>query len=475
MAARIIFLFLLAFLPCSVSVFHSPAMPVDELVALLDLVGGLVAEPGWAELHPHPCTDTPWPGIQCEAAAGDAGILHVTGIHVGADVSPSPPCKPSAFLSPDALLHLPFLKTFSLFGCFLSPNSVSLPPSIFTNSSSLEQLVLDANTGLTGEIPSSVSKLKRLRVLCLSQNAFHGVIPEEIGSLRSLQELDLSYNRFRGEIPVEIGELSSLRIIDLSSNELQGELPASIGCLHSLQKIDFSLNYLSGRVPPELGELKDLVLLDLSNNNLTGPLPDHLSKLNELEYFLMENNPLNTSIPLFLGGLKKLQVIGISGCGLLGSIPSFFASLVSLTALSLDKNSLNGSVPESLESLPKLGQLNLSQNQLSGEIGFSEEFVRRLGKRLDVRDNHGLCTKVHKYQENSFNLEAPPCLGSTVNNGRIGNKSLGGNNGDEETGDLKIKPSSNGNGGTGSWHELGLIFLGQLSLQAMAIVMTLAV
>lgn len=473
MATSMFLFIVLSLLPYSFSVTQSPAMPADELVALLDLVGGLVADPGWAELHPHPCTDTPWPGIQCETAGGDTDILHVTGIHVGADVSSSPPCKSSAFLSPNALLDLPFLKTLSLFGCFLSPYSVSLPPSIFSNSLSIEQLILDSNTGLTGEIPYSVSNLKKLRVLCLSQNAFIGVIPREIGSLKSLQELDLSYNRFRGEIPEEIGSLSSLRIFDLSSNELQGELPPSFGHLHCLQKIDFSFNSLSSRVPPELGELKKLVLLDFSHNILTGPLPDSLTGLSKLEYFLMENNPINTSIPTFLGGLNKLQVIGLSGCGLIGSIPSFFASLISLTALSLDRNRLNGSVPKSLGSLPKLGQLNLSQNQLTGEIGFSEQFVRRLGKRLDVRDNKGLCSSSHMYREDTINLEAPPCLDSTISNSGNRNNSLGDNSGEEETGNSRKNPSLTVNGGASLGHQFG--FLWQLRFQVFAIVMTLAV
>ncbi|XP_020571973.1 piriformospora indica-insensitive protein 2-like [Phalaenopsis equestris] len=478
-AGTLLFFLLLSLLPHSLSDNHSPAIPANELVALLELVGGLLTDHGWAELHPHPCTDTPWPGIQCEADGINADVLHVTGIHVGVDVSSSPPCKPSAFLSPSALLHLSFLKSFSLFGCFLYPNNVSLPASFFNNSSSLEQLILDSNTGLVGEIPCSVSNLKRLRVLCLSQNAFHGKIPPEIGSLESLQELDLSCNRFHGQIPDEISGLSSLLIADFSSNELQGELPASIGSLHSLQKIDFSFNSLSGTVPPELGELKRLVLLDFSHNDLTGPLPAALSGLIELEYFLMESNPLNSSIPLFLAELKKLQVVGISDCGLLGSIPSFFASLVSLNALSLDGNRLNGSVPESLGLLPNLGLLNLSQNQLSGEIGFSEEFVRKLGKRLDVRDNRGLCSSSHKYHEDSYNLECPPCLGSTINNGSNGSNSMGGNNGEEETSDIGINPSSNINGvaclGQEFCFQFGPSFLRLLSFQVFAMVMTFAV
>lgn len=447
--------FLLLLIPLLLSA-AAPSMPPDELRALLDFVGGLVADPGWAELHPLPCTETPWPGIQCETAAGESDHLHVTSIHVGPDVAS---CKSSATLPPESLLHLPFLKTLSIFSCFLSLKTVSLPPSLFTNSSSLEQLILDSNTGLSGEIPSSIANLNRLRVLCLSQNAFRGVIPPEFGDLLSLQELDLSYNHLTGHTPEKIGSLLNLRIIDFSFNELQGTIPSSWRTLHSLQKLDLSFNSLSGTVPPELGELNRLVLLDLSHNNLTGPLPETLSGLNELEYFLMENNPLNARIPIFLADLKKLQAVGLSRCGLTGPIPSF-TSLVSLAALSLDRNKLNGTVPRSLESLPKLGQLNLSQNQLSGEISFSEQFMARLGKRLDLRDNTGLCSMLN----NTFHYEAPPCLGSTGNNGGNGNHSLGGNRGEIEAADIGKDQPLYGSGGAG--------FIGHLRSQGFAIVIS---
>ncbi|KAG0450636.1 hypothetical protein HPP92_026836 [Vanilla planifolia] len=438
--AKLLFL-LVAHLTFSLSTTPSLAgMPGDELRAVVNLVEALLADPSWAELHPQPCTDTPWPGIQCETAGTGEDDLHVTGIHIGPDVTPSPPCKATAFLPPDALTHLPFIKTLSFFGCFLSPNFASLPPSLFSSSSSLEQLVLNSNDGLGGEIPRSISNLKSLRVLSLSQNAFHGGIPRELGDLSKLQQLDLSYNSLRGEIPEEMGGLTSLGIIDLSSNELQGNLPASIGKLHALQKIDLSFNSLSGRVPPELGELENLVLLDLSHNKLTGLLPEELSGMKQVQYFLMEDNPLNTKIPFFLANLKNLVVIGFSGCGLFGPIPPFLGSLVSLTALSLDRNMLNGSMPESLGFLPKLGQLNLSQNQLTGEINFSEEFVRRLGSRLDVRDNRGLCANGYKYQEASFNLEAPPCSSSS-NGNNSGNSTWGVDNGKQGNGHVRFNPA----------------------------------
>ncbi|URE17252.1 Retrotransposon protein [Musa troglodytarum] len=370
----------------------------EELLGLFEVLGALLNDPSWAQLHPRPCTETPWLGIQCEMVLGDGvqgqqqdPYLHVTKIHIGPDVA-SPPCKASAKLS-ESLLKLPYLKSLSLFGCFLIPDTVSLPPSLFADASScLEQLVIKSNPGLSGAIPQTIGRLQNLRVLSLSQNNLHGEIPKEVGALGKLEQLDLSYNHLTGIIPVDIGGLASLSILDLSWNGLEGEIPWSVGQLRSLRK------------------------MDLSFNNISGPMPEELSDLRELQYFLVEHNPIGTSIPLFLGALKNMVVLGLSGCGLSGPIPTFFGSLANLTTISLDRNRLNGTIPAILEAIPNLGQLNLSQNQLSGEMAFSEEFVSRLGERLDVRDNQGLCINPLRHQNLSY-LEAPPCVCPPIDSG----------------------------------------------------------
>ncbi len=92
-----------------------------------------------------------------------------------------------------------------------------------------------------------------------------------------------------------------------------------------------------------------------------------------------------------LSNLGNLKILSLSSCGLIGPIPTSFSNLVSLNSLSLDNNSLSGEIPSSLGSLPNLGELNLSQNQLSGKLSFPDEFISRLGKRLDVKGNNGLC------------------------------------------------------------------------------------
>ncbi|KAL9659400.1 hypothetical protein QQ045_024206 [Rhodiola kirilowii] len=392
-------------------------MEEDELVGLFEVMGSLLDDQDWAQIHPHPCTETPWPGVECEVEVEDEGaespLFHVTKIHVGSDVL-TPPCKSSATLS-SSLVTLLYLKTLSIFNCFQT-HPVSLPPSLFSSFSSLQHVSLVSNPALVGLIPPSLAQVTGLKVLNLGQNNLQGLIPKEIGKLVNLEQLDLSYNNLTGSIPEELGDLKSLTILDLCWNRLKGTIPYSTGQLQQLQKMDLSSNNLVDTIPPEIGQLSTLVLLDLSHNSISGPIPETFTGLKDLQYLLISNNPINSGIPYFIKSLKKLTTLSFSACGLKGHIPTYFPELKNLTSLSLDNNSLNGTVPSNLGTLPYLNHLNLSFNQLQGELLLPQHFVNRLGFRLDVKGNTGLCTSLQTgSQANiSTNFQTPPC--SSVSN-----------------------------------------------------------
>ncbi|GFP81164.1 piriformospora indica-insensitive protein 2 [Phtheirospermum japonicum] len=403
-------------------------MEEDELLGLFEVMGSLLEDPSWAQTHPSPCSDTPWPGVECELLE-QSSTFHVTKIHVGPDVL-TPPCKASAQISA-SLQKLPYLKTLSLISCFTN-SPISLNKSLFGSLPFLEHLSLESNPSLSGEIPSSISNLGNLVILCLSQNNLIGQIPKEIGGLFNLQQLDLSRNNLTGPIPEEIGGLGNLAILDFSWNYLGSFLPDSIGGLRFLEKIDLSYNKFQGHLPRGLGGLKRLVLLDLSHNALTGQIPDEFSGLQQLQYLIMDGNPLNASFPTFIGSLARMSVLSLSGCGLTGPILTTFPGLTSLTALSLDDNRLNGTVPAEIGLLPCLDTLNLSRNQFIGELLFSRDFMSRLGERLDFRENNGLCAN---YEGASSRLSRNPICSSSMFSGET-NKTLAGNGG---AGNMKPK------------------------------------
>ncbi|TKY59809.1 Piriformospora indica-insensitive protein 2 [Spatholobus suberectus] len=386
-------------------------MEEEELLGLFEVMDALLQDSEWAQAHPQPCTDTPWPGVECEVSSSNLPIFHITKIHIGPE-SPdivSPPCKPSAYLS-QSLLKLKYIKTLSIFNCFVA-SPVTLPKTLFGPFSSLEHLALENNPSLSGEIPTSLGDVASLRVLSLSQNSLQGNIPSQIGGLVSLEQLDLSYNNLSGQIPKEIGGLKSMTILDLSCNVIEGILPYSLGQLQLLQKMDLHSNRLSGGIPPDIGNLKRLVLLDLSRNFIGGPIHETLSSLELLEYLLIDDNPIKGEIPQSIGKLRKLKSVSLTGCGLTGPIPYSFSSLKNLTALSLGNNSLSGPVPPNLSSLPNLDQLNISHNKLSGVLQLPDDFVQKLGKRLDLRGNSELCINDQPNKKNlSSYLEIPSCL-----------------------------------------------------------------
>ncbi|XVF27304.1 hypothetical protein REPUB_Repub14bG0095500 [Reevesia pubescens] len=156
----------------------------------------------------------------------------------------------------------------------------------------------------------------------------------------------------------------------------------------NLEQLDLSYNNLSGEIPKEIRGLKSLTILDLSSNGLEG------------------------MVPFALGQLQLLQKVDLCANMIHGRIPPELGNLNKLVLLDLSHNFINGPIPETLSgSIPNLDRLNLSRNKLSGELLLLEEFIKRLGKRLDVRENNGLCTSYQLSRNNiSTYLQARACL-----------------------------------------------------------------
>jgi len=137
------------------------------MLGLFEVMGALLEDPYRAQTHPQPCTDTPWPGVECELSNSNQPIFHVTKIHIGPDiVFPFQPCKPSAYLS-QSLMKLKYIKTLSIFDCF-GASPVILPKTLFGPFISLEHLALENNPSLCGDIPTSLGGVTGLRVLSFS-------------------------------------------------------------------------------------------------------------------------------------------------------------------------------------------------------------------------------------------------------------------------------------------------------------------
>ncbi|KAJ6976512.1 receptor-like protein 9DC3 [Populus alba] len=284
-----------------------------------------------------------------------------------------------------------------------------IPSSIFKQEN-LTTLILASNSKLTGEISSSICKLRFLRVLDLSNNSLSGSIPLCLGS-NMLLVLHLGMNNLQGTIPLTFSKDNSLEYLNLNGNELEGKIPPSIINCTILEVIDLGNNKIEDTFPSFLERLSELQILvlksnklqgfvkgptaynsfsklrifDISHNNFSGPLPT--GYFNSLEAMMASDqnmiymNATNYSsyaysIEMTWKGVEieftkirnTIRVLDLSNNNFTGEIPKVMGKLKGLQQLNLSHNSLTGHIQSSLGNLTNLESLDLSSNLLTGRI-----------------------------------------------------------------------------------------------------------
>jgi hypothetical protein len=81
------------------------------------------------------------------------------------------------------------------------------------------------NGGLGGELPSSISKLKKLVHLIILDSYVRGTLPIDIGEMTSLEYLKINQALLEGEIPKSICILSNLKVLSLRWSKVTGNDP----------------------------------------------------------------------------------------------------------------------------------------------------------------------------------------------------------------------------------------------------------
>lgn len=341
----------------------------------------------WATDIPDVCRSR-WHGIECMLDKNN--VFHVISLSFGAlsDDTAFPTCDPARSTISPSINKLPHLRTLFFYRCF-SDNPQPIPSFLGLLGPSLQTLVLREN-GYTGPIPYELGNLTHLTVLDLHKNNLNGSISVSLGQITGLRLLDLSCNRLSGSIPNI--HFPSLSILDLNKNHLKASLPIPLFSSTSLLKIDISRNRISGPIPTLTG-LRDLTLLDLSYNALTGPFPNSLPNLKSLQVLNLNGNPTICSVipNTLFKELNNLMIIGLSNTNLQGSITNSLGELTTLRVLHLDGNQLNGTIPPSFGNLNWLSELRLDNNKLMCPIPFKRDKVWKMGRKLRLGNNVGLC------------------------------------------------------------------------------------
>lgn len=221
------------------------------------------------------------------------------------------------------------------------------------------------------ELPTTVGKLKNLKILWLWENGL-STLPDTLADLGNLTRLNLNENAFT-DVPEVVTRLPQLEHLEIGENPLQSLTP-ELARVKTLKAISLSFNY---------------------HNPLFHPFPEVLTTIPSIETFeIVEAEGWAEALMTLDWGhcfpnLKRLQ---LAVCGLnrvpeglricakleyidllgnkLNQVPDWFGELTELQTVGFNQCGLN-ELPDSISQLSKLKWLNLSGNQLKRVLDLS--------------------------------------------------------------------------------------------------------
>ncbi|MCL7030914.1 hypothetical protein MKW94_005399 [Papaver nudicaule] len=221
---------------------------------------------------------------------------------------------------------------------------------------------------ISGQIPYSVGDLSYLESLDFRHHKnITGSIPKSITKLKHLKFLELSNMSLSGPIPQSLGQLTALTFLDLSENQLSGSIPPSLSNFRHIQTIRLAGNKLTGSIPESFGKLPAHVSLLFSRNKLTGPLPKSLGSLDFGEIDLSRNKLVGDASMLFNPNHGSTWVIDLSR----NQLEFDFTKVKfpkNLNLLDISHNKIYGRIPEEIKDSENLYTLKLGYNRLCGKI-----------------------------------------------------------------------------------------------------------
>ena len=243
--------------------------------------------------------------------------------------------------------------------------------------------------GLTGEIPTELSKLTGLIGLVLDNNELTGPIPRDLSKLFNLEVLSLNNNYLTGEIPAEFDRLTRLGGLFIGGNRLTGCIPAS---LQDIDKNGLDLPFCND-IETELSTQRNGFLTPtntpvvdnlLCNEDSAANYPHNYELLSDCETLLEIRDKLAGDAEL--NWSTNLEIYDWDGVLMYGS-PLRIAELY------LDNYGLTGEIPQELDRLSGLELVSISGNRFTGCIPASLKHVDNLDfYRRDLPFCNGMAT-----------------------------------------------------------------------------------
>ncbi|KAL3533855.1 hypothetical protein ACH5RR_007376 [Cinchona calisaya] len=223
---------------------------------------------------------------------------------------------------------------------------------------------------LFGPFPNGICEAKGLTNLGLHTNFFNGSITNDfVKECINLERFQVQNNMLTGNFPSWLWSLPKIKLIRGENNNFSGEIPDSISKAVQLEQVQIDNNSFVSRIPQGLGLITSLYRFSASQNNLYGDLPPNFCDSPVMSIINFSHNYLSGRIPE-LKNCRKLVSLSLADNNFVGEIPQSLGDLPVLTYLDLSQNNLTGPIPEDLQNL-KLALFNVSFNRLSGRVPFS--------------------------------------------------------------------------------------------------------
>ena len=284
----------------------------------------------------------------------------------------------------------------------------------------LQTVMLHSNPGITGNLPTSLSKLKPLASgtapsIQLYGCNLTGTIPDSFAELpEGTKQVHVQDNKMSGVISLTVQahpnfaswkyspqqegygltleevnyrQTDSLALVAIYNaadganwkEERRWDLTLSMDTWDGVKLTGGRVSSLiitakdmipsNWTLPKEIGELTELTVLKINQNKLTGELPEELFNLTKLTDLYFQINDLSGRFSDKYTNLVNLKNLYVNNNPKLeGSLPASIGQMTQLESINISQTSFSGTIPQELSQCSALKNIMAWKNNLSGEI-----------------------------------------------------------------------------------------------------------